>query len=164
MQTLASGVLHCPLFSFIVKLSLGLDQNNMCVCICVDSHSCEVIFIPGYQNKSRLSGQTVCGNLKSLPLLLLLLLPPSPAAMCPADLQQLWKDVAGVQNAEEAMKQGEGLDLSTNSSNSTSAFPKAMAQIPMHSLPNGQSHTPKRDRYAHSRNTLAHHAPSPPER
>lgn len=69
--------------------------------------------------------------------------------MCPSDLQQLWKEVSGVQSSEEALKQAEGLDLSTNSSNSTSAFPKAAsAHIPLHSLPNGQSHTPKRDRYS----------------
>ncbi|XP_029908398.1 forkhead box protein P4 [Myripristis murdjan] len=68
-------------------------------------------------------------------------------AMCPSDLQQLWKEVSGVPSSEEALKQAEGLDLSTNSSNSTSAFPKAAsAHIPLHSLPNGQSHTPKRDR------------------
>uniref|UniRef100_A0A3B3XAH2 Fork-head domain-containing protein n=1 Tax=Poecilia mexicana TaxID=48701 RepID=A0A3B3XAH2_9TELE len=68
-------------------------------------------------------------------------------AMCPSDLQQLWKEVSGVPSAEDALKQAEGLDLSTNSSNSTSAFPKAAsAHIPLHSLPNGQNHTPKRDR------------------
>lgn len=73
------------------------------------------------------------------------------AAMCPSDLQQLWKEVSGVQSSEEALKQAEGLDLSTNSSNSTSAFPKAAsAHIPLHSLANGQSHTPKRDRYVKS--------------
>uniref|UniRef100_A0A3Q1B009 Fork-head domain-containing protein n=1 Tax=Amphiprion ocellaris TaxID=80972 RepID=A0A3Q1B009_AMPOC len=67
-------------------------------------------------------------------------------SMCPSDLQQLWKEVSGVPSSEEALKQAEGLDLSTNSSNSTSAFPKAAsAHIPLHSLPNGQSHTPKRD-------------------
>lgn len=71
------------------------------------------------------------------------------AAMCPSDLQQLWKEVSGVPSSEEALKQAEGLDLSTNSSNSTSAFPKAAsAHIPLHSLANGQNHTPKRDRYA----------------
>uniref|UniRef100_A0A3P9J6A8 Forkhead box P4 n=1 Tax=Oryzias latipes TaxID=8090 RepID=A0A3P9J6A8_ORYLA len=68
-------------------------------------------------------------------------------AMCPSDLQQLWKEVSGVPSSEEALKQAEGLDLSTNSSNSTSAFPKAAnAHIPLHNLPNGQNHTPKRDR------------------
>lgn len=73
------------------------------------------------------------------------------AAMCPSDLQQLWKEVSGVPSSEEALKQAEGLDLSTNSSNSTSAFPKAAsAHIPLHSLANGQSHTPKRDRYVKS--------------
>uniref|UniRef100_A0A8C7WLW5 Forkhead box P4 n=1 Tax=Oryzias sinensis TaxID=183150 RepID=A0A8C7WLW5_9TELE len=67
-------------------------------------------------------------------------------AMCPSDLQQLWKEVSGVPSSEEALKQAEGLDLSTNSSNSTSAFPKAAnAHIPLHNLPNGQNHTPKRD-------------------
>lgn len=76
------------------------------------------------------------------------LVPPRPpAAMCPSDLQQLWKEVSGVPSGEEALKQAEGLDLSTNSSNTTSAFPKAAsAHIPLHSLANGQSHTPKRDR------------------
>uniref|UniRef100_A0AAY4E257 Fork-head domain-containing protein n=1 Tax=Denticeps clupeoides TaxID=299321 RepID=A0AAY4E257_9TELE len=69
-------------------------------------------------------------------------------AMCPTDLQQLWKDVAGVQSTEEAMKH-EGLDLSTNSSNSTSfTAAKVSPQIPPHPLANGQHalHTPKRDR------------------
>uniref|UniRef100_A0A673C0Z1 Forkhead box P4 n=1 Tax=Sphaeramia orbicularis TaxID=375764 RepID=A0A673C0Z1_9TELE len=55
-------------------------------------------------------------------------------AMCPSDLQQLWKEVSGVPSSEEALKQPEGLDLT------------ASAHIPLHSLPNGQSHTPKRDR------------------
>lgn len=50
--------------------------------------------------------------------------------------------------SEEALKQAEGLDLSTNSSNSTSAFPKAAnTHIALHSLANGQSHIPKRDRF-----------------
>lgn len=54
-------------------------------------------------------------------------------------------------SSEEALKQAEGLDLSTNSSNSTSAFPKAAStHIALHSLANGQSHTPKRDRYVRS--------------
>lgn len=76
--------------------------------------------------------------------------------MCPSDLQQLWKEVSGVPSSEEALKHAEGLDLSTNSSNSTSAFPKAAStHIALHSLANGQSHTPKRDRYARRfRNTL----------
>ncbi|XP_009304271.2 forkhead box protein P4 isoform X1 [Danio rerio] len=69
-------------------------------------------------------------------------------AMCPTDLQQLWKDVAGVQSTEEVMKH-EGLDLTTNSSNTTSySASKVSPQIPHHPLPNGQNsvHTPKRDR------------------
>ncbi|XP_041946142.1 forkhead box protein P2-like [Alosa sapidissima] len=69
--------------------------------------------------------------------------------MCPPELQQLWKDVAGgVASAEEPVKH-EGLDLSTNSSNSTSySNAKASPQIPHHPLSNGQNplHTPKRDR------------------
>uniref|UniRef100_A0A8C7WLV5 Forkhead box P4 n=1 Tax=Oryzias sinensis TaxID=183150 RepID=A0A8C7WLV5_9TELE len=77
------------------------------------------------------------------------------AAMCPSDLQQLWKEVSGVPSSEEALKQAEGLDLSTNSSNSTSAFPKAAnAHIPLHNLPNGQNHTPKRD--SHEEHTGSH--------
>uniref|UniRef100_A0A087YGC9 Forkhead box P4 n=1 Tax=Poecilia formosa TaxID=48698 RepID=A0A087YGC9_POEFO len=79
------------------------------------------------------------------------------AAMCPSDLQQLWKEVSGVPSAEDALKQAEGLDLSTNSSNSTSAFPKAAsAHIPLHSLPNGQNHTPKRDRVIHEELSSSH--------
>ncbi|XP_028969637.1 forkhead box protein P4 isoform X5 [Esox lucius] len=79
---------------------------------------------------------------------------PSRSAMGPGDLQQLWKEVSGVQSAEDALKQqqtGEGLDLSTNST--SSSFPKANTHSNLHSnlhnnLHNGQSHhTPKRDRY-----------------
>uniref|UniRef100_A0A8B9JYK4 Forkhead box P4 n=1 Tax=Astyanax mexicanus TaxID=7994 RepID=A0A8B9JYK4_ASTMX len=79
-------------------------------------------------------------------------------AMCPTDLQQLWKDVAGVQSAEEAVKH-EGLDLSTNSSNSTSySASKVSPQIPHHPLPNGQNsvHTPKRDSSTHEEHTATH--------
>ncbi|XP_063072111.1 forkhead box protein P4 [Engraulis encrasicolus] len=93
------------------------------------------------------------------------------AAMCPPELQQLWKDVAGVGSmggvsvgmmggvgaggvgvppppAEEPVKH-EGLDLTTNSSNSTSySSTKASSHLPHHTLPNGGTplHTPKRDR------------------
>uniref|UniRef100_A0A8B9K107 Forkhead box P4 n=1 Tax=Astyanax mexicanus TaxID=7994 RepID=A0A8B9K107_ASTMX len=80
------------------------------------------------------------------------------SAMCPTDLQQLWKDVAGVQSAEEAVKH-EGLDLSTNSSNSTSySASKVSPQIPHHPLPNGQNsvHTPKRDSSTHEEHTATH--------
>uniref|UniRef100_A0A3P8V3R1 Forkhead box P4 n=1 Tax=Cynoglossus semilaevis TaxID=244447 RepID=A0A3P8V3R1_CYNSE len=76
-------------------------------------------------------------------------------AMCPSDLQQLWKEVSGVPSSEEALKQAEGLDLSTNSSNSTSAYPKAAStHIQLHNLPNGQSHTPKRD--SHEEHASSH--------
>ncbi|MBN3324906.1 FOXP4 protein, partial [Atractosteus spatula] len=79
-------------------------------------------------------------------------------AMCPADLQQLWKDVANVQNAEDNMKH-EGLDLTTNSSNTTSySASKVSPQIPHHSLPNGQNsvHTPKRESSSHEEHTGSH--------
>uniref|UniRef100_A0AAY5E8N6 Fork-head domain-containing protein n=1 Tax=Electrophorus electricus TaxID=8005 RepID=A0AAY5E8N6_ELEEL len=79
-------------------------------------------------------------------------------AMCPTDLQQLWKEVAGVQSADDTPKH-EGLDLSTNSSNSTSySGSKASPQIPHHALPNGQNsaHTPKRDSSAHEEHTASH--------
>ncbi|KAL0978465.1 hypothetical protein UPYG_G00170790 [Umbra pygmaea] len=80
-------------------------------------------------------------------------------AMGPGDLQQLWKEVSGVQSAEDALKQqqtGEGLDLSTNST--SSSYPKANTHSglhgPMHSnslhspAHSGPAHsTPKRDRY-----------------
>ncbi|KAG1949484.1 forkhead box protein P4 isoform X2 [Pimephales promelas] len=79
-------------------------------------------------------------------------------AMCPTDLQQLWKDVANVQSTEEAMKH-EGLDLTTNSSNTTSySASKVSPQIPHHPLPNGQNsvHTPKRDSSTHEEHTASH--------
>ncbi|XP_077059424.1 forkhead box protein P4 isoform X10 [Siphateles boraxobius] len=79
-------------------------------------------------------------------------------AMCPTDLQQLWKDVASVQSTEEAMKH-EGLDLTTNSSNTTSySASKVSPQIPHHPLPNGQNsvHTPKRDSSTHEEHTASH--------
>uniref|UniRef100_A0A8C6TI86 Forkhead box P4 n=1 Tax=Neogobius melanostomus TaxID=47308 RepID=A0A8C6TI86_9GOBI len=67
-------------------------------------------------------------------------------AMCPSDLQQLWKEVSGVPPSEEPLKQAEGLDLSTSSANTTSVYAKsASAHLPLHGLANGQSHTPKRD-------------------
>uniref|UniRef100_A0A673L1K8 Forkhead box protein P4-like n=1 Tax=Sinocyclocheilus rhinocerous TaxID=307959 RepID=A0A673L1K8_9TELE len=77
-------------------------------------------------------------------------------AMCPTDLQQLWKDVAGVQSTEEVMKH-EGLDLTTNSSNTTSySASKVSPQIPHHTLPNGQNsvstheeHTASHPLYGH---------------
>uniref|UniRef100_A0A8C2IZK3 Fork-head domain-containing protein n=1 Tax=Cyprinus carpio TaxID=7962 RepID=A0A8C2IZK3_CYPCA len=78
--------------------------------------------------------------------------------MCPTDLQQLWKDVTGVQSTEEVMKH-EGLDLTTNSSNTTSySASKVSPQIPHHPLPNGQNsvHTPKRDSSTHEEHTASH--------
>uniref|UniRef100_A0A4W5LA50 Fork-head domain-containing protein n=1 Tax=Hucho hucho TaxID=62062 RepID=A0A4W5LA50_9TELE len=64
-------------------------------------------------------------------------------SMCPGDLQQLWKEVSGVQSAEEALKQqqqqaGEGLDLSTNST--SSSFPKANAHNSLNGSPPSASH------------------------
>lgn len=72
---------------------------------------------------------------------------PSPA-VCPSDLQQLWKEVTAAQPVEDSIKQ-EGLDLTTNTSNSTSfSAAKVSPPISHHPLPNGQStmHTPRRDR------------------
>uniref|UniRef100_A0AAR2ILS0 Fork-head domain-containing protein n=1 Tax=Pygocentrus nattereri TaxID=42514 RepID=A0AAR2ILS0_PYGNA len=70
-------------------------------------------------------------------------------AMCPTDLQQLWKDVASVQSAEEAIKH-EGLDLSTNSSNSTSySASKVSPQIPHHPFSKHTEHTASHPLYGH---------------
>ncbi|KFR00804.1 Forkhead box protein P4, partial [Opisthocomus hoazin] len=68
-------------------------------------------------------------------------------AVCPSDLQQLWKEVTAAQPVEDSIKQ-EGLDLTTNTSNSTSfSAAKVSPPISHHPLPNGQStmHTPRRD-------------------
>ncbi|KAJ8370981.1 hypothetical protein SKAU_G00110090 [Synaphobranchus kaupii] len=59
-------------------------------------------------------------------------------AVCPADLQKLWKDVVNVQSAEDAVKH-EGLDLTANSSYSTSYSSKASMHTSHHALPNGHS-------------------------
>lgn len=70
------------------------------------------------------------------------------SAVCPSDLQQLWKEVTAAQPVEDSIKQ-EGLDLTTNTSNSTSfSAAKVSPPISHHPLPNGQStmHTPRRDR------------------
>ncbi|XP_075766491.1 forkhead box protein P4 isoform X7 [Pelodiscus sinensis] len=70
-----------------------------------------------------------------------------PQAVCPSDLQQLWKEVTATQPVEDSIKQ-EGLDLTTNTSNSTSfSAAKVSPPISHHSLPNGQSAmlTPRRD-------------------
>uniref|UniRef100_A0A7M4EZZ0 Forkhead box P4 n=1 Tax=Crocodylus porosus TaxID=8502 RepID=A0A7M4EZZ0_CROPO len=74
-----------------------------------------------------------------------------PQAVCPSDLQQLWKEVTATQPVEDSIKQ-EGLDLTTNTSNSTSfSAAKVSPPISHHSLPNGQStmHTPRRDSSSH---------------
>ncbi|NXD16497.1 FOXP4 protein, partial [Nothocercus nigrocapillus] len=74
-----------------------------------------------------------------------------PQAVCPSDLQQLWKEVTASQPVEDGIKQ-EGLDLTTATSNSTSfSAAKVSPPIPHHSLPNGQSamHTPRRDSSSH---------------
>ncbi|XP_025967614.1 forkhead box protein P4 isoform X1 [Dromaius novaehollandiae] len=78
-------------------------------------------------------------------------LPSLPQAVCPSDLQQLWKEVTATQPVEDGIKQ-EGLDLTTNTSNSTSfSAAKVSPPISHHSLPNGQSamHTPRRDSSSH---------------
>ncbi|XP_062997776.1 forkhead box protein P4 isoform X5 [Elgaria multicarinata webbii] len=61
-----------------------------------------------------------------------------PQAVCPSDLQQLWKEVTATQPIEDSIKQ-EGLDLSTNTSNSTSFSAAKVSPISHHPLPNGQN-------------------------
>ncbi|XP_060087423.1 forkhead box protein P4 isoform X4 [Heteronotia binoei] len=62
-----------------------------------------------------------------------------PQAVCPSDLQQLWKEVTATQPVEDSIKQ-EGLDLTTNTSNSTSfSATKVSPPISHHPLPNGQN-------------------------
>ncbi|XP_032624229.1 forkhead box protein P4 isoform X2 [Chelonoidis abingdonii] len=81
-----------------------------------------------------------------------------PQAVCPSDLQQLWKEVTATQPVEDSIKQ-EGLDLTTNTSNSTSfSATKVSPPISHHSLPNGQSAmlTPRRDSSSHEENPGAH--------
>uniref|UniRef100_A0A669QQC1 Forkhead box P4 n=1 Tax=Phasianus colchicus TaxID=9054 RepID=A0A669QQC1_PHACC len=79
-----------------------------------------------------------------------------PQAVCPSDLQQLWKEVTAAQPVEDSIKQ-EGLDLTTNTSNSTSfSAAKVSPPISHHPLPNGQStmHTPRRDRHLNTEHAL----------
>ncbi|XP_074781472.1 forkhead box protein P4 isoform X11 [Athene noctua] len=80
------------------------------------------------------------------------------AAVCPSDLQQLWKEVTAAQPVEDSIKQ-EGLDLTTNTSNSTSfSAAKVSPPISHHPLPNGQStmHTPRRDSSSHEETPGSH--------
>ncbi|XP_065447702.1 forkhead box protein P4 isoform X7 [Chrysemys picta bellii] len=81
-----------------------------------------------------------------------------PQAVCPSDLQQLWKEVTATQPVEDSIKQ-EGLDLTTNTSNSTSfSAAKVSPPISHHSLSNGQSAmlTPRRDSSSHEENPGSH--------
>ncbi|NWR57317.1 FOXP4 protein, partial [Bucorvus abyssinicus] len=81
-----------------------------------------------------------------------------PQAVCPSDLQQLWKEVTAAQPVEDSIKQ-EGLDLTTNTSNSTSfSAAKVSPPISHHPLPNGQStmHTPRRDSSSHEETPSSH--------
>ncbi|NWU93264.1 FOXP4 protein, partial [Upupa epops] len=81
-----------------------------------------------------------------------------PQAVCPSDLQQLWKEVTAAQPIEDSIKQ-EGLDLTTNTSNSTSfSAAKVSPPISHHPLPNGQStmHTPRRDSSSHEETPGSH--------
>ncbi|KFP15453.1 Forkhead box protein P4, partial [Egretta garzetta] len=78
--------------------------------------------------------------------------------VCPSDLQQLWKEVTAAQPVEDSIKQ-EGLDLTTNTSNSTSfSAAKVSPPISHHPLPNGQStmHTPRRDSSSHEETPSSH--------
>ncbi|XP_077190594.1 forkhead box protein P4 isoform X7 [Paroedura picta] len=66
-------------------------------------------------------------------------LPQGNTSVCPSDLQQLWKEVTATQPVEDSIKQ-EGLDLTTNTSNSTSfSAAKVSPPISHHPLPNGQN-------------------------
>ncbi|NXX21300.1 FOXP4 protein, partial [Podargus strigoides] len=81
-----------------------------------------------------------------------------PQAVCPSDLQQLWKEVTATQPVEDSIKQ-EGLDLTTNTSNSTSfSAAKVSPPISHHPLPNGQGtmHTPRRDSSSHEETPSSH--------
>ncbi|NXL84077.1 FOXP4 protein, partial [Alectura lathami] len=81
-----------------------------------------------------------------------------PQAVCPSDLQQLWKEVTAAQPVDDSIKQ-EGLDLTTNTSNSTSfSAAKVSPPISHHPLPNGQStmHTPRRDSSSHEETPGSH--------
>uniref|UniRef100_A0A8C5TTF4 FOXP coiled-coil domain-containing protein n=1 Tax=Malurus cyaneus samueli TaxID=2593467 RepID=A0A8C5TTF4_9PASS len=82
----------------------------------------------------------------------------APRPVCPSDLQQLWKEVTAAQPVEDSIKQ-EGLDLTTNTSNSTSfSAAKVSPPISHHPLPNGQStmHTPRRDSSSHEETPGSH--------
>ncbi|GCC36317.1 hypothetical protein chiPu_0014811 [Chiloscyllium punctatum] len=82
----------------------------------------------------------------------------SAPAMCPADLQQLWKEVTSVQSMEDPQK-SDSLDLSTSSSTSTSFLTsKSSPSISHHPLLNGQNsiHTPKRESLSHEEATGVH--------
>ncbi|KAJ7400944.1 hypothetical protein BTVI_100517 [Pitangus sulphuratus] len=71
---------------------------------------------------------------------------------------QLWKEVTATQPVEDSIKQ-EGLDLTTNTSNSTSfSAAKVSPPISHHPLPNGQStmHTPRRDSSSHEETPGSH--------
>ncbi|XP_077785062.1 forkhead box protein P4 isoform X5 [Podarcis muralis] len=81
-----------------------------------------------------------------------------PQAVCPSDLQQLWKEVTATQPVEDSIKQ-EGLDLSTNTSNSTSfSAAKVSPPISHHPLPNGQNAmlTQRRDSSSHEETPGSH--------
>ncbi|XP_034978967.1 forkhead box protein P4 isoform X1 [Zootoca vivipara] len=80
-----------------------------------------------------------------------------PQAVCPSDLQQLWKEVTATQPVEDSIKQ-EGLDLSTNTSNSTSFSAAKVSPISHHPLPNGQNAmlTQRRDSSSHEETPGSH--------
>uniref|UniRef100_A0A8D2KZ82 Forkhead box P4 n=1 Tax=Varanus komodoensis TaxID=61221 RepID=A0A8D2KZ82_VARKO len=81
-----------------------------------------------------------------------------PQAVCPSDLQQLWKEVTATQPVEDSIKQ-EGLDLSTNTSNSTSfSATKVSPPVSHHPLPNGQNAmlAQRRDSSSHEESPGSH--------
>uniref|UniRef100_A0AAZ3RDU7 Forkhead box P4 n=1 Tax=Oncorhynchus tshawytscha TaxID=74940 RepID=A0AAZ3RDU7_ONCTS len=140
---------------------LHLQQQQVCVCVCVCvCTSCSVVpmsmamltpqMISPQQMQQILSPPQLQALLQQQQALMLQQVTHTHThsflGSAPAQ-HQLWKEVSGVQSAEEALKQqhtGEGLDLSTNST--STSFPKANTHSSLHSLHNGQdNHTPKRD-------------------
>ncbi|KAF7254122.1 Forkhead box protein P4 [Varanus komodoensis] len=81
-----------------------------------------------------------------------------PLQTLPQDLQQLWKEVTATQPVEDSIKQ-EGLDLSTNTSNSTSfSATKVSPPVSHHPLPNGQNAmlAQRRDSSSHEESPGSH--------
>ncbi|XP_045144874.1 forkhead box protein P2 [Echinops telfairi] len=82
------------------------------------------------------------------------------AGLSPAEIQQLWKEVAGVHSVEDSGSKHGGLDLTTNNSSSTtsSTTSKASPPITHHSIVNGQSSVlnARRDSSSHEEPGASH--------